>query len=207
MFPKNFSDSFINGCADLSILEKLSPHIDVMNIDLKGFTNRYYADILSGDRKTVMNFIRDAVKKCHVERTTLVVPGETDSETKMRELSSWVAGLRDVHDGKPGREILPHNFRFLPRYRMAGWKPTNVKKVYSLEKMAEETSGMYTRGTADRKSGTGSAKKGGPGAFFHGRAMVYLYGKIAKEGAQDGRNRISVQRGHAGCMSPLYACR
>ena len=127
-----------NGCADLGILEKLSPYIDAMNIDLKGFTDRYYRDVLGGDRKMVMDFIREAVKRCHVELTTLVVPGENDSEEEMRELSGWVAGLQDVYGGKPGSEIPLHISRFFPRYRMTGKKPTDVGKVYSLVKVAEE---------------------------------------------------------------------
>ena len=127
-----------NGCADLGILEKLSPYIDAMNIDLKGFTDRYYRDVLGGNRKMVTDFIREAVKKCHVELTTLVVPGENDSEGEMRELSGWVAGLQDVYGGKPGSEIPLHISRFFPRYRMTGKKPTDVGKVYSLVKVAEE---------------------------------------------------------------------
>ena len=127
-----------NGCAEPGILDRLSPYIDAMNIDLKGFTDRYYRDVLGGDRKMVMDFIREAVKRCHVELTTLAVPGENDSEAEMRELSSWVAGLQDVYGGKPGSEIPLHISRFFPRYRMTNRKPTDVKKVYSLVKTAGE---------------------------------------------------------------------
>ncbi len=127
-----------NGCAELWVLEELAPYIDAMNIDLKGFTDRYYTDVLGGDRKMVMDFIREAVKRCHVELTMLVVPGENDSEAEMRELSSWVAGLQDVYGGKPGSEIPLHISRFFPRYRMADRKPTDVKNIYLLVKKAEE---------------------------------------------------------------------
>ena len=69
-----------NGTADLSVLKEIAPYIDAMNIDLKGFTDSYYKDVLGGDRGMVMDFITEAVKRCHVELTTLIVPGENDSE-------------------------------------------------------------------------------------------------------------------------------
>ena len=50
-----------NGCASLEVLEELTPYIDAMNIDLKGFTDGYYNDMLSGDRHMVMEFITEAV--------------------------------------------------------------------------------------------------------------------------------------------------
>ena len=127
-----------NGCAEAGILEQLAPYIDAMNIDLKGFTDRYYREVLGGDRQMVMAFIREAVKRCHVELTTLVVPGENDSEEEMLRLSEWVAGLQDVSGGRQGREIPLHISRFFPRYRMAEKRPTDVRKVYSLVKAAEK---------------------------------------------------------------------
>ena len=83
-----------NGCASLDVLEELSPYIDAMNIDLKGFTDRYYREVLGGDRQMVMAFIREAVRHCHVELTTLIVPGENDSEEEMHALSGWIAVLK-----------------------------------------------------------------------------------------------------------------
>ena len=85
-----------NGTANLEILSQLLPYIDAMNIDLKGFTDRYYKEVLGGDRQTVMNFIQEAVKRCHVELTTLIVPGENDNVDEMLALSEWVAGLKNI---------------------------------------------------------------------------------------------------------------
>jgi len=50
------------GCADVSIAEKLEGYVDAMNIDLKGFTQSYYRDIIKGDLESVKDFIKAAVK-------------------------------------------------------------------------------------------------------------------------------------------------
>ena len=125
-----------NGCAETEILDRISPYMDAMNIDLKGFTDRYYRDVLGGDRKMVMDFIREAVQRCHVELTTLIVPGENDREEEMLELSGWIAGLRNVYGGKQGQDVPLHISRFFPRHRMADRQPTETAKVYALVKAA-----------------------------------------------------------------------
>ena len=127
-----------NGTATHEVLDEISPYIDAMNIDLKGFTDRYYTEVLKGSREMTMYFIREAVRRCHVELTTLVIPGENDTEGEIRELSGWIAGLEDVHGGKPGREIPLHITRFFPRWRMTDRGPTDIQKIRRLVKTAEE---------------------------------------------------------------------
>ena len=127
-----------NGTASLSVLDQLTPYIDAMNIDLKGFTDHYYTDILHGSRQMTMDFIREAVRYCHVELTTLIVPGENDSEEEMHELSSWVASLEGVYEGRSGSEIPLHISRFFPRYRMTDRRPTSVRLIYQLVDAARE---------------------------------------------------------------------
>ena len=119
-----------NGTAELSVLEELAPYIDAMNIDLKGFTDRYYGKVLGGSRKMVMDFIERAVQFCHVELTTLIIPDENDSEEEMKELSAWVAGL--------GRKIPLHITRFFPQFHMTDRGPTDVRHIYRLGDVARE---------------------------------------------------------------------
>jgi pyruvate formate lyase activating enzyme len=134
-----------NGTAELPVLEEIAPFIDAMNIDLKGFTDRYYRDVLQGDRQMVMAFIQAAVKQCHVELTTLIVPGENDSEDEMRRMTRWIASLTDVHGNRTGREIPLHISRFFPRFRMRDRGSTDVALVYHLAEVArEELSYVYT---------------------------------------------------------------
>ena len=127
-----------NGTAELSVLKELSPYIDAMNIDLKGFTDRYYSEVLGGDRRMVMDFITEAVKHCHVELTTLIIPGENDTEEEMRALSGWVAGLTDADGNVTGKDIPLHISRFFPQFHMTDRRATDVRLVYRLAETARE---------------------------------------------------------------------
>lgn len=122
-----------NGTAMLEALEEILPLVDAMNIDLKGFRESYYKE-LGGDLNTVKEFIRRAAKDCHVELTTLIVPGKNDSVSEMEEEAEWIASVgEDV-----GKEIALHVSRFFPRYRMMKGKATDVETVYNLAETARK---------------------------------------------------------------------
>ena len=121
-----------NGTAELPVLEAIAPHIDAMNIDLKGFTEHYYNHVLGGSLGMVKAFIARAAELAHVELTTLIVPGENDSEDEMRALSGWIAGLKD------GRSIPLHISRFFPRFHMTDRPATDVGLVYRLADVARQ---------------------------------------------------------------------
>lgn len=125
-----------NGTAELHILEKLAPYIDAMNIDLKGFTDRYYTEILGGSLEMVKAFITRSVQLCHVELTTLIVPGENDSTEEMHSLSSWVAGLTDASGKRIGSSVPLHISRFFPRFHMTDRGPTEIQHIYRLAEEA-----------------------------------------------------------------------
>ena len=127
-----------NGTADLPVLAELAPYIDAMNIDLKGFTDHYYNEVLGGDRAMTMAFIKEVVKHCHVELTTLIVPGENDSEDEIRQMTDWIAGLKDSNGNIIGTEVPLHISRFFPRFRMTDRDATKVKLVYKLADIARE---------------------------------------------------------------------
>lgn len=121
-----------NGSASLEVLEEILPYMDAMNIDLKGFRADYYKK-LGGDLETVKRFIARAVRDCHVELTTLIVPGENDRLEEMEEEAEWIASL--------GREIPLHVSRFFPQYHMREKRATEVKQVYKLA----EAAGKYLK--------------------------------------------------------------
>ena len=125
-----------NGTAELAVLEEILPFIDAMNIDLKGFTDSYYRK-LGGSLEAVKAFICRAAEACHVELTTLIVPGENDSEEEMEREAEWIASVDP--------EIVLHVTRFFPRYKMTDRQATDVGTVYRLRDTAgKHLKNVYT---------------------------------------------------------------
>ena len=125
-----------NGTIEEAPWRELLPLIDAANIDLKGFTPEWYRR-LDGDLETVKRTISLAAKQCHVEVTTLLVPGENDSEEEIRNLAQWLASV----DG----DIPLHLSQFFPCYQMMDKPPTPVEQVYRLADVAREyLSFVYT---------------------------------------------------------------
>lgn len=104
-------------------LSQLLPYIDAMNIDLKGFTEEFYRK-LGGDLAAVKRTISIAARKCHVEVTCLVIPGENDSPIEIEKMSEWLAIVSS--------DIPLHISRFFPRYKYSNMKATPIETVYSL---------------------------------------------------------------------------
>ena len=125
-----------NGTAELSVLEKIIPYIDAMNIDLKCFTEEGYKS-LGGDFDMTKDFINEAARHCHIEITTLVVPGLNDKEEEIASLSTWIASLKGVNDAVIGPEIPYHLSRFFPRFHLTDREPTDIKLLHKLKKAAE----------------------------------------------------------------------
>ena len=116
-----------NGTIEEAPWQELLPFVDAVNIDLKGFTTAWYRK-LGGDLETVKRSIALAAEHCHVEVTTLLVPGENDSAEEIRELACWLAGV--------DANIPLHLSRFFPRYQMTDYPPTSVERVYRLAEEA-----------------------------------------------------------------------
>ncbi len=116
-----------NGTVEEEPWRALLPLIDASNIDLKGFTPAWYRQ-LGGNLETVKRSIALAAERCHVEVTTLLIPGENDSEEEIRELARWLASISS--------EIPLHLSRFFPQYQMVDRLPMPVEQVYRLAEAA-----------------------------------------------------------------------
>lgn len=100
-------------------LEELVPLIDAANIDLKGFSQDFY-DLVGGEYLTVRRTIERlaAAPSCHLEVTTLVVPGLNDDVGQIADAARWLASLDPA--------ITYHLTRFFPQHLMADRPPTPI---------------------------------------------------------------------------------
>jgi pyruvate formate lyase activating enzyme len=96
-----------NGNCSLTALEEILPYIDAMNIDLKGFSEKFYQWI-SGSFTETKEFIKKASTKTHLEITTLVIPGKNDSPLEMEEEARFLASINP--------KIPLHLTRYFPQY-------------------------------------------------------------------------------------------
>lgn len=118
-----------NGMIDSRAWQELLPLIDAANIDLKGFTPAFY-HWLQGDLETVKTNIKLAVEAgCHVEVTTLVIPGKNDSVDEMEQEAAWLAGISP--------DLPLHLSRYFPRWQLA-IPATPVSRVYHLARVARK---------------------------------------------------------------------
>jgi len=117
-----------NGMVEQHILAKLMPYTDAMNIDLKGDRD-FYRNELHGDYDMVRKAIAYVYDKCHLEVTTLVIPGKNDSVSFIEEQSQFLASLSD--------EIVYHLSRYFPRYHY-DIPATPVDTIFTLQKTAEK---------------------------------------------------------------------
>ena len=118
-----------NGYVNEAPLRELLPYIGAMNIDLKAFTDEFY-QTLHGHIEPVKRTIAISAAQCHVEVTTLIIPGQNDSPDEMRVLSEWLAGVDS--------DIPLHISRFFPRYRMGDAHATSVETIYALADIARQ---------------------------------------------------------------------
>ena len=93
--------------------------MDAANVDLKGFTERFYAKRCAGSLEPVLDTLKYLVHETNVwtEITTLIIPGENDSDEELDALTQWVA--RELRADVP-----LHFTAFHPDYRMRETEPT-----------------------------------------------------------------------------------
>ena len=118
-----------NGTISEKYLMEILPYIDAMNIDLKGFAQEFYAK-LNGNLEQVKHTIELSHSRTHVELTTLIIPGENDSEEDMEKEARWIASVNP--------EIPLHLSRFFPNHLWMDKEITPLDTLIKLERIAKQ---------------------------------------------------------------------
>ncbi|PYF09683.1 pyruvate formate lyase activating enzyme [Rhodobacter viridis] len=99
--------------------------MDAANIDLKAFSEDFYWKLTGAHLAPVLETIEYAVKetRCWVELTTLLIPGQNDSEAEIASLSDWVLD-------RLGPDVPLHFSAFHPAFRMPDLPPTPPETLF-----------------------------------------------------------------------------
>jgi pyruvate formate lyase activating enzyme len=118
-----------NGYIESAPLDRLLEVVDAMNIDLKSFSESFYRRRCRGRLSPVLETAVRASGRCHVETTTLLIPGENDSSEDIVRLGDWIAEHL-------GRENPTHVSAYFPRYRLdrRATGPESLERAWHLLK-------------------------------------------------------------------------
>lgn len=119
------TNGYVNPGPGKEILEVM----DAANIDLKSFNPEFYTEELGGKLEPVLDFIRIAAEKIHIEITTLVIPGKNDSGEEIAQIADFIATL--------DKRIPLHLSCYYPTYQYI-IRATEPEDVFRLADIAGE---------------------------------------------------------------------
>jgi pyruvate formate lyase activating enzyme len=99
--------------------EEFYAHLDAANVDLKGFTEEFYARICAGHLQPVLDTLVYLRRQTSVwfEITTLLIPGLNDSDAELEAMTRW--GVENL-----GQDVPWHFTAFHPDFKMLDRPPT-----------------------------------------------------------------------------------
>ncbi len=120
-----------NGYASDASLKRLKGLLDAINIDLKGFTEEFYAK----QCKARLEHVKATIKSAHktgfwLELTTLLIPDLNDSDKELKAMAEWIASLN--------KDIPWHITAFHPDYKLTDKKATPAETLDRAYKIAKK---------------------------------------------------------------------
>ena len=101
-----------NGYISAEALRHIAPHLHAANVDLKSFRDSFYKEICGARLGPVLDSLR-LYRELGIwlEVTTLVIPGENDSDEELGQIAAFIAG-------ELGKDVPWHVSAFHPTYRL-----------------------------------------------------------------------------------------
>lgn len=121
-------------------------HMDAANVDLKGFTERFYSKVCGGSLAAVLDTLVYLKHETRVwfELTTLLIPGENDDPAEIEAMSDWV--MKNL-----GPDVPMHFTAFHPDWKMLD-RPHTPPSVLSRSREIARRAGVrhvYTGNVRD----------------------------------------------------------
>jgi len=125
-----------NGYMTEECLKEIYPDLHGANIDLKGFSNKYYKEVCGAKLEPVLKTLElMRTMGVWVEVTTLLVPGLNDSKEELEQLAKFLAHLDP--------DIPWHISRFHPTYRLTDVRPTPPESIRKAKDIGYEAGLKY----------------------------------------------------------------
>jgi pyruvate formate lyase activating enzyme len=126
-------------------------YIDAANVDLKAFTERFYRNVTGSSLKPVLETLVYLKHDTQVwlEITTLLIPGENDSDAELEEMTRWIAE-------NLGLEVPLHFSAFHPDWKMRDIAATSPSVLTRARQIAINNGlkFVYTGNVHDPQGGT-----------------------------------------------------
>ena len=105
--------------------------VDAANVDLKGFSDRFYFKVCGGHLAPVLETLEYIKHETDtwLELTTLLIPGENDSEQEIHAMTNWVVE-------KLGPDVPMHFTAFHPDWKMLDIERTPAATLTRARKIA-----------------------------------------------------------------------
>lgn len=117
---KGLANVFVsNGFMTKEAIDFASDWLDGINVDLKSFNEDYYKNLCKAKLKPVLDTIDYIANRTKIwmEITTLVVPGQNDSDEELRKIADFLFNTC-------GADVPWHISRFYPQYKYSDTPPT-----------------------------------------------------------------------------------
>ena len=167
-----------NGYESAEAIDFAAKWLDGINVDLKSFNEDYYTRLCKAHLQPVLDTISYIAKETDIwmEITTLLVPGENDSDDELKRLTEFIVT-------GAGADVPWHISRFFPNYNYRDSYPTPVE---TLERAAEigRSAGLHFVYTGNLPG----AESGSTFCYNCGELLIERDGyAIRSNKAEDGR--------------------
>ncbi len=130
---KGLANVFVsNGFMTREAIDFAGEWLNGINVDLKSFSEDYYKRLCKARLQPVLDTIRYIAKETDIwlEITTLVVPGQNDSDDELRRLADFI-----VNEG--GADVPWHISRFHPQYKYQDSVSTPIETLERAERIGK----------------------------------------------------------------------